>query len=103
MAISPFYVGQTGPALRATIQDDSDNPVNLTGATFTLVIENTLTNANVSGAGTWSILNAPAGVAQYTWNSADTATPGAYNLFIEYVISGVTYITDPTTFLVKPI
>lgn len=36
MGISPWYVGQTRPIWSFTWKDDSDNPIDLTGATVTL-------------------------------------------------------------------
>lgn len=96
MPISPMLRGATGPPLQFAIQDDNLSPLNITGATMNpLIIKNVLTNVEQVGAGTWSIYNGTAGIAQYILNAADTATVGTYNLYISFSLSGLTYECDP--------
>jgi len=81
VGISPLYQGDTLPALQATILDDSNNPLDLTGLTltnFSVVIKNLYTGQVLTGAGFWTVGPDPTkGVVTYSWNAADTATAGA--------------------------
>lgn len=96
MSVSPMYVGQTGPALQATIQYDTGGAFNLTGASLMLIIHNPDTLQDIQGAGTWNIPNPQGGVAVYQWNVLDThLPPDNYQLFISFAIAGVEYICDP--------
>lgn len=101
MALSPWSSGATLPLWNVTIADDSGAAVNLTGATLSLIIRNTRTLTDQTGAGSWSITSATAGQAQYTWAAADSATPGDYALIIVATYSGGGVLkTDPITWQV---
>ena len=90
---SPRYVGGILPAHAVTITDDSGNVVNLTGATLTSKMVNQLTGAvNVCG-GVWTITNAAAGQATYSWQTADLAVPGVWDFY-----TTATYGTSPQEF-----
>lgn len=94
--ITPWYVGQTLPNLTVTFQTDTLAPQPLTNLTPSLVIRNPVTGVDMAGAGTWSIANAAAGIAQYTWASADVAVAGSYVLVITLTDgSGRTLKCDP--------
>jgi len=61
----------------------------LTGLTITMKMQNANdTSVSKSGTGTWTIDNATAGQAHYTWDSADVDTPGIWTLFIKLTNSG---------------
>lgn len=95
MAISPMYVGQTGPTMQASIKTDDGTAALLSGAVLMLTIHNTRTNTDSIGAGTWTITDSVNGIAHYAWAAADTAVAGAYALIISYTLNGATYICDP--------
>lgn len=95
MAISPMYVGQTGPVMQASIKTDDGTAAALTGAIFALTIHNTRTNTDSIGAGTWTVTDTVNGIARYAWAVSDTAVAGAYSLIISYTVAGATYICDP--------
>ena len=97
MSISPWYTGQTLPALAITLLDDDNAPVNLTGATLALLIESESTTGSTNepvGAGTWTITNATAGQATYAWAAADVATAGQYQLRVVVTLPNGTVKTD---------
>jgi hypothetical protein len=92
---TPIYVGDTGNALRATFTDSFGVPYNLARATFalSLVNLNTSEEAELTGTGSWTTVDAANGIAQYAWVSADVATPGIYGVQIT-----VTFPGGPVTF-----
>ena len=78
-----MFVGDLMPVWQPTILDTKKNPVDLTGTTLQLKMRDAANpNYVVFGQGTWLILNALAGLAQYSWVLADTARMGSYNLYI---------------------
>ena len=85
--------GDTTPPFIAVVTDQNGNPVNLTGATATLVIRQLASSTpllNVAMTAT----NAPAGAVSYSWNASDTATApiGLYMAEIHCTLSsGATY------------
>lgn len=97
MADLTVKAGDTSPALIETIIDPATGaPANLTGATVTFLLR-TLTAATpvVNAA---AAINTPAtsGSVTYTWQTADTATPGSYlGSFRVTTAGGATY-TWPT-------
>ena len=82
MALSPWQCGATLPVMPFQFQGDSGVATNLTGATLSLTIHNTQTGADVAGVGTWTITNATAGQATYTFAAADSEVAGLYDLYI---------------------
>lgn len=57
---------------------------NLTGLTISLKMQNTNDPSIVHvGAGTWTIDNASAGQAHYTYDATDVAIPGMWTLFVK--------------------
>lgn len=95
MAISPWPSGATLPVWAVTITDDTGAAVNLTNATITLLIRNVNNTSGVSGAGTWTITNATAGQATYSWAAADSANVGSYMLTVIITFSNGVIKTDP--------
>jgi hypothetical protein len=95
---SPRFVGDTGNPLRATFVDGSSVAYSLSGATLAL----SLINLNASertatlGTGTWTIVDAANGIAQYAWSSADVANAGIYGIEVT-----VTFPGGPVTFQQK--
>jgi hypothetical protein len=39
--------------------------------------------APLQGTGTFTVVNAPAGIVTYAWSSADTARPGTYQIAVQ--------------------
>jgi hypothetical protein len=95
MGISPWYSGATLPQWQVTLVDDAGDPLNLTGATLSLLIYNTETGVETTGAGTWNITNASAGQATYAWSATDSAVPGKYALRIKATYAGGFECSDP--------
>lgn len=90
---SPMYEGDTLPALVCQFQAKDFSAINLSGATFSLVLVSS-TGTRKVGAGTWTIDNAAAGQAHYTWDPTDTSQAGSWNLQVAMTISGQTQHFD---------
>lgn len=103
MPISPWTTGATLPQWAATITDDSGAAVNLTGATLSLIIRNTQTGQETTGAGAWTITNATNGQASYAWAAGDSAVAGVYSLIVKIAFSGGgEMICDAVPWTVQP-
>ena len=80
----PRYVGDTGNPLFITLLDYSNTPYVLTGLTLATAYAFKLINISngtiITGAGTWSYVNAAQGQIQYAWNAADVAIAGMYRI-----------------------
>lgn len=92
---SPIVIGDTGNPLRVTFTDGFDVPYVLAGSTFALSLLNLNTSEEnaITGIGTWVIVDATNGIAQYAWNAADVATAGVYAIKVV-----VTFPGGPVTF-----
>lgn len=103
MAISPMWVGQTLPVWSVVLVDSNGVPVNLTGATLNTLITNTQSGGQTfTGAGSWLITNAAAGLATYSWAATDTEAPGQYSLQVIATFSGGIREWQPVPWLLKP-
>jgi len=80
---TPRFAGDMADPLACTFTDSFGNPYNITGATITLELRNRSSGSVITGAGTWTIINAPQGQALYVWSAADVATPGLYDLSVK--------------------
>lgn len=71
--------GDTLPSIEATLKDDTDTVVDLTGSAvrFHLSSGTSKNNTNVIDAPA-VIVNAAGGVVRYDWQTGDTDTPGKY-------------------------
>jgi hypothetical protein len=54
------------------------------------------------GAGTWTVLDATNGIAQYQWASADVATAGIFNLIVIVTFPSGTLHFDSKILEIKP-
>lgn len=71
--------GDTAPALKATLKRGDGEPVDLTAATnIRFLLEDGLRGVLIEDdlSGNVSLVNAPKGVVQYTWDEDDTKTTG---------------------------
>ena len=69
--------GDTQPSFVQTITDSTGAPLNLTGATVTLVVR-ALTSSDVLINATATIVDATAGKVAYSFSATDTAEAGTY-------------------------
>ncbi|SRR6266700_5460096 len=86
-------VGQTTPQLTIICTKDNKQPVDMTGlvgANLALLLHPATGGSDITGGGTFTIMNALQGVVQYQFVSQDVATAGAYLL---YVVA--TFVTGP--------
>ena len=98
---SPLYVGDTLVPLSVQFSNRDGTAINLTGATLALVMESS-TGTRQVGAGTWTIDNAAAGQAHYTWSSADVAVPGTWTIQVAITVGGQTEHCDPKLLTILP-
>jgi hypothetical protein len=92
---SPMVAGDTLTPLSVQFSYTDGTPINLTGATLSLVLESAGTRK--VGAGTWTIDNAAAGQAHYTWQSTDINQAGIWLLQVAITIGGATLHCDVRT------
>lgn len=80
MASADLFIRQndTVPPLLTVINDQNGNPLNLSGASVTFTMRSEQSTNPVKLLGSASITNASTGSVQFSWNTADTATPGLY-------------------------
>lgn len=101
MALGPLRQNDTAPVALITCQRTTGAIIDLTPFTngnFALLIKDTVTGVERTGAGTFAIqAPATAGVVQYAWAAADTATPGVYNVYVV-----ITTSNGPMTCLAIP-
>ena len=91
-------VAGTEAPLQWTLQDQNGNPLDLTGATVTLVVVSPSTVRTTYPA---AITSATAGTVAVTLNAAAIPTPGAYQLQWDVTFSdGSTGSTDPIANLI---
>jgi len=90
-----FYIKQndTGPTLRATLTDISDNPVNVTDASVMFHMVNLSGTVKVDAA--CVVVDGPAGIVDYEWVAGDTDTVGTYRAEWEVTYSDATIETFP--------
>jgi hypothetical protein len=91
-----FYIKQndTSPNLRAVLKDGDEDPINLTDATINFHMRTVGGETAVVDAAA-SIVTAEAGIVQYIWDAADTATVGSYQAEFEVTFSGGKVETFP--------
>ncbi|SRR5579885_419040 len=98
---SPLYLGDTLVPLSVQFSTKDGTAINLTGAALALVMESSAGVRQV-GTGTWTIDNAAAGQAHYTWSSADVAQSGTWTIQVAITINGQTEHCDPKTLVIVP-
>lgn len=109
---SPRTVGNLGNPLTVTFTDHIINPLTnqvtpydltgLIGTAFHLLIKNMSTQIEVAGLGTWSVIDALNGRAQYAWNAADVANAGVFGIraTVQFTSGLVTFESRILQFLV---
>jgi hypothetical protein len=72
--------GDTLPKLRATLQDSAGDPVDLSSFTsFAWFYQDEDQEAAaLTGAGSFSVIDATNGIVEYSWDATDTDTVGRY-------------------------
>lgn len=105
MGLTPWYIGQTYPALQITLATDAgpDNITGLVASNFALVIRNTGNNSDANGTGTFVVVNAYPALITYTFSSADVTTAGTYQLIFKATFPSGVKIFDPIPFTLTTI
>lgn len=101
---SPMQQGATAPPIKFTFEDDDGNPVSLVGlltSALSLSFYNLDNQQLQAGAGTWQITDATLGIAEYSWDSSDTASPGRFEVRVAISTSLGVYKPDPQELVIK--
>lgn len=99
---SPISVGDTLIPYSPTFQHKDGSPVDLTGATFALKMQDEGGNVKTC-SGTWTIDDAPNGVAHYAWQSADVNSAGIWTMYVTITIGGKPVHADVKTLEIKAV
>lgn len=75
-------VDNTGPAFRAMLLDNNDNPVNLTNFSATLRVKKPYADASKVDTA-MTIFDAERGIVEYDWSASDTDEAGLYMAEVE--------------------
>lgn len=108
---SPVFVGDTGAPFAPQFLHKDGTPVNLTGATITMKLQQIISIGTVAesvgvvktAAGTWTIDDAMNGKAHYVYAAGDVDTPGTWNRYITITIGGLPLHADDGAGNPKPL
>lgn len=98
---SPIRVGATGSPFAPQFLYGDGTPVNLSGATISMIMFDGYTAK--AGAGTWTIDDATNGKAHYTYDTNDVAKDADWQLFITITIAGKPVYADVKNLLILPV
>jgi hypothetical protein len=98
---SPIKVGATGETFAPQFLHKDGTPVNLSGATISMIMFDGYTAK--AGAGTWIIDDAANGKAHYLYDAADVAKDADWQLFIAITIGGKPIYADVKNLLILPV
>lgn len=102
---TPRFQNDTANPLKVTFTDHLGVAYNLTGLTgsnIALRLYNTSSGTTIVGAGTWTIVDATNGIAQYTWNATDVAIASIFGLIVIVTFSSGTLHFDSKILEIKP-
>lgn len=101
---SPIMQNDTGaPFNPVFVSKTTGNPINLTGATITMRMQNQDTGVAQNCTGTWTIDNDPtSGKAYYAYSSADVSTPGLWDMSIDITINSKPVHADVKVLQILP-
>jgi hypothetical protein len=91
MAIEPWFVGQTGPALTIYWKKSDNSILDITGGTQTGTITKLGGSITASLAGSFSVSSGTDGIGTYAWHANDVASAGTFVLRFSVVIGGLIY------------
>ena len=91
---SPIYAGDTGAIFAPRFLHKSSNtPVDLVNATISMKMQSD-TGLVQTCNGAWTLVDALGGLAYYSYQAADVATPGEWSLYITITIGGLPVHAD---------
>lgn len=90
------YVKQndTKPDIQATVLDDNDTAIDVSGATIEFQMSSIDGTNKISSAG--SIVTAASGIIKYVWSADDLDTVGTFNASFQITFSDSTILTIPS-------
>lgn len=98
---SPIRVGDTGAPFAPQFLYGDGTPVNLSGATISMIMFDGYTAK--AGAGSWTIDDAVNGKAHYTYDAADVNKDADWQLYITITVGGKPVHADMKKLLILPV
>ena len=96
MSIPNFWIkkGDTGPPLQVLCEDETGDPIDVTGATvkFSMQDESSVNKISLASG---NVVDGPIGKIEYVWQAVDTDTEGIYFGEFRVTFSGGEIITFP--------
>lgn len=85
--MASFFLKQsdTAPAIRYTVLDENDIPIDLTGATIAFYMQEISNGVEKINGGAAVVIDGPNGVVEYQWVAGDTSEANMY--LAEFVIT----------------
>ena len=99
---SPIYTGDTGAPFNAQFLYKNGLPVDLTGATISMIMESS-GGCVKAASGTWTIMDAVNGRASYAYASSDVNTADTWTLYIAISIGGRSVHADTKILKIEPV
>jgi hypothetical protein len=103
---SPITAGDTGALFKPHFRNKNKEPVDLTGKTISMVMQNRDDNGDVKvTTGTWDYDDRPNGVAHFNYGNADVDTPGVWNMIMVITddVTGKPVHADTLKLRIKPL
>jgi len=96
--------GDRGAKFNPSFQHADGTPVDLTGATLTMSMQEVSTGAIQTCTGVWTIDAYPTtGKAYYAYSAADVAVPGTWEMSITITIAGLPAHADKKVLQIDPL
>lgn len=94
--MTTIYVKQndTKPDIQATIKDDDDVVIDLTGASIKFFMNSNSGTNKVDGTG--ALVDATNGIVKYVWVTGDLDTIGTYTAEFQITFSDASILTAPS-------
>jgi hypothetical protein len=85
---SPVSVGDTGALFNPQFKYDNGDPIDLTDADISMIMQDDEGNLAKNAEGVFTITDAANGLTSYAYDASDVAVSGIWTLYIKITISG---------------
>jgi hypothetical protein len=87
-SFSPISCGDTGALFNPRFLYDNGDPIDLTGADITMIMQDDEGNPPKNAEGVFTKTDAINGLTSYAYDASDVAVSGIWTLYIKVVIGG---------------
>lgn len=87
-SFSPISAGDTGALFNPQFKYDNGDPIDLTGATISMIMQDDEGNPAKNASGVFTKTDAINGLTSYAYADSDVAVSGIWTLYIKITISG---------------